>query len=274
MYLRFIRLVVREGAEAEFQKFYRERVIPALTAVPGCMFAGLLTPWRSEEHRSLTLWRSAEEAAAYEKSGLYHELLRVTASLLSSRTVWRAKLAVDPLETQEPPDAETGGREIPPEGYSIPENEAQALLGLPSRRLFVRVVAVHVAPERRQEFHALFHQRVIPQLENVSGCKGVLLAEGLRDPGEALSISVWDREESATRYEMSGEFERLTRLLEPVLSQVAHWRLILGEGSEGGGGGGVAAGGQVEGDDRQGTPEVGTFYLVQGRKLDPDDEFS
>ena len=65
MYLRFIRLVVREGAESGFQSFYRERVIPALSETLGCLFAGLLTPWRSDEHRSLTLWRSPDDARAY-----------------------------------------------------------------------------------------------------------------------------------------------------------------------------------------------------------------
>lgn len=252
MFLRFIRLVVREGSEAAFQKFYSERVIPALTAVPGCAFAGLLTPWRSEEHRSLTLWRTAEEARAYEKSGLFHRLLRESAPYLSERTVWRARLADDPLETL-PPEGE---REIPPEGYEVQGDGAGETLASASRSLFVRVVALHSAPNRRTEFLERFRGEVLPALRATEGCRGALLAEGIRDPDEALSITVWDRESSATRYEMSAESERLTRILEPTLSSMTQWQLVLGEG----------------GVERRREVAVGSYYLVHSRRLDPDDD--
>jgi len=86
MYLRFVRLSVREGEEAKFAKFYRDRVIAELESTPGCRFAGLLRPWRGSEHRSLTIWDSPEAAEAYEKSGLYHRLLRESEAMLDSTT--------------------------------------------------------------------------------------------------------------------------------------------------------------------------------------------
>src|SRR5262249_46972692 len=52
MYLRFVHLQVREGQEAAFTRFYQERAIPALAATEGCLFAGLLAPWRGESHQS------------------------------------------------------------------------------------------------------------------------------------------------------------------------------------------------------------------------------
>ena len=251
MYLRFIRLVVREGSEPAFQKFYRGRVIPSLAEVPGCLYAALLTPWRSEEHRSLTLWRSAEDAAAYEASGLYHDLLRETSPLLSGRTVWRARLTSDPLETQGPDDQELGGKEIPPEGYELGDGEADPLLERVARSVFVRVVAVHIAPQHTAEFRTIFHEQVIPALRKVPGCLGALLAEGANDRNEALSITIWDREESATRYEMSGEFERLTRRLESTLSQLSQWHLTLGE----------------RGAEKERAPEVASYHLVHSRTI-------
>ena len=66
MHLRILRLSVREGQEAAFTRFYQERVIPALAATEGCLYAGLLAPWRGEAHQSLTIWASAEHVAAYE----------------------------------------------------------------------------------------------------------------------------------------------------------------------------------------------------------------
>ena len=75
MYLRFVHLRVREGQEGAFTRFYQERAIPALAVTEGCLFAGLLAPWRGESHQSLTIWRTAEHAAAYEERGVYRRLL-------------------------------------------------------------------------------------------------------------------------------------------------------------------------------------------------------
>jgi heme-degrading monooxygenase HmoA len=253
MYLRFIRLVVREGAEPEFQAFYRGRVIPALQSVPGCVFAGLLIPWRSEEHRSITLWRSGEDARAYEQSGLYHQLLAESLPYLSSRTVWRARLGDDPLVTMDPALAAAGGREIPPEGYELGPEGGD--LGDLQRRAFVRIVALRAAPGKRDELAALYRDVVLPALQETTGCLGAHFAEGARDPDEVLSITVWDREESAPRYEMSGEFERLRRRLSPALAATALWQVTLGEGR----------------GDRQ-RADVASYHLVHGRRLAGDDD--
>jgi heme-degrading monooxygenase HmoA len=275
MYLRFIRLVVREGEESAFQKFYRERVIPTLSEVPGCIFAGLLTPWRSEEHRSLTLWRSEQDAHAYEESGLYQMLLRESMPFLSSRTVWRAKLAepeldldkmatlgpdasrgtLAALETMAPTSAPTTAvpaeREIPPEGYVVSAEDVGEKLSQSPRAVFVRVVAIHVRPERRKEFDAIYGDRVLPALKEAPGCIGAFLAEGSRDANESLSITVWEREEAAVRYEMSEEYERLVQEIRPTLSPLSQWQLTLGE------------------PDRELRPGAGvaTYQLVHGRKL-------
>ena len=267
MYLRFIRLVVRDGSEAAFQKFYRERVIPTLASVPGCLFAGLLTPWRSEEHRSLTLWRSCEDARAYEEGGLYQMLLRESMPFLSSRTVWRARLAepetmvdvpvgkIEALETLAPGTLSTvaipAEREIPPEGYDISSEDVGEKLARSPRSMFVRVVAIHVRPERRDEFEEIYAGRVLPTMQKAPGLVGMFLAESSSEKNEALSITVWEREENAVRYEMSAEYERLLQEIRPTLSPLSQWQLTLGEGSP---------------ESRRGSG-VATYQLVHGRKL-------
>lgn len=246
MYLRFVRLHLRDGAEPAFRAFYAERVQPALAETPGCLFAGLLAPWRSEEHRSLTLWRSPEDAKAYEESGLYHQLLREAEPFLSSRTVWRVRLAEDAA------GAAAKVREIPPEGYELGGGEARASLERKARSLFLRIVSVHVASERRAELEALYRDAVVPALSAFPGCHGAFLAAAARDPNEMLSITVWDREESATRYEMSGEFERLTERARATFSPLRQWQMTLQDGETGETG-----------------PEIATYHLVQGRSLAP-----
>ncbi|KAB2962769.1 MAG: hypothetical protein F9K18_09385 [Thermoanaerobaculia bacterium] len=253
MFLRFVRLDVREGSEAAFQAFYRERVLPELGRVEGCRFAGLLTPWRAEAHRSVTLWRTADDARAYEESGLYHELLRESEPFLSERTVWRVRLADEPAGTPGSQDGETRQ-----DGYQLGAGTAADDLDRLPSAVHVRVVAVHVVPDRREEFLALYRDAVLPALQEARGCLGAFLAEGARDPDEALSITLWDREESATRYEMSGEFDRLTRRLQATFSPRVGWRLTLGEGEP----------------ERRVAPRVTSYQLVHGRRLDPRDDAS
>src|SRR5262245_16886631 len=102
MYLRIVQLRVREGQEAAFARFYEERVIPLLAATEGCLYAGLLAPWRGDAHQSLTIWASPAHAAAYAGRGLYHQLLAESAPMLADRSEWRMRGASDPLETADP----------------------------------------------------------------------------------------------------------------------------------------------------------------------------
>src|SRR6188508_3042428 len=121
MYLRFVRLRVRDGQEAAFTAFYQQRVIPALGATDGCLFVGLLAPWRSEVHQSLTIWASAEQALAYEEGGLYHQLLAEASSMLADTAEWRVRLARDPMETIDP-----SRREPQSEGYQTRSSRTHA----------------------------------------------------------------------------------------------------------------------------------------------------
>jgi heme-degrading monooxygenase HmoA len=246
MYLRFVRLLVREGAEAQFVAFYRERVIPALRATEGCRFAGLLTPWHgSEEHQSLTIWDSPEHSDAYERGPLFERLSRESAPMLSARAEWRVRLTRDPEETIDPRQ-----RVVPSTGYVIGDSGGA---GMPesARSVFVRIVSVRIDPAQRQEFEELYRLEVIPALKERPGCLGVLLAEGGTQTNEILSLSLWEREEDAVRYEMSGEPERLTARLKATFSRIYDWGLTLG----------------AERDARTAAPEVTTYHLVQGQSL-------
>jgi heme-degrading monooxygenase HmoA len=245
MFLRIVRLRVKEGEEAAFTRFYQDRVIPAMAETEGCLYAGLLAPWRGEGHQSLTIWDSPETAHRYEDRGLYRKLLAEAAPMLSERTEWRVRLARDPLETSDPAQ-----REIPAEGYRVEADEGSDALEARGRAPFVRIVALRVDPERREEFVAIYTGEVIPALKAQPGCRGVFLAEGAEDPSGALSITLWNREEDAVRYEMDGEFQRLTARLRATFSPVYDWQATLGGGATGVGG-----------------PAVSSYQLVRGRRL-------
>ena len=263
MFLRIIRLRVREADEAAFTRFYEERVMPALDSTAGCLYAGLLAPWRGgEAHQSLTIWDSAESARAYEEKGLYHQLLKEASPFLSERTEWRFRLATDPLETSDP-----SRREIPSAGYNVDAASAGETLESDKRSSFVRIVSLRVDPDHLSDFIAIYREKVIPALRAVPGCRGVFLAEGAHDPNGVLSITLWNREEDAVRYEMSGLSEQLTGHLRSTISPAYDWRLTL-DGDGDGGSGGVT--GLGVGPAGGAGLEVSSFQLVRGRRLDSE----
>lgn len=250
MYLRIVRIRVREGQEAAFTSYYQERVIPAMATTQGCRYAGLLAPWQGEGHQSLTIWDSPDDARVYEQGGLYHRLLAEAAPMLEGRSEWRVRRARDPLETADP-----GRREPPSEGYRIEAEQGGSALDGERRPPFVRIVEIRVAPDRLADFVAIYRDQVMPALQAVRGCCGVFLAGGTDQSGEVLSITLWNREEDAVRYEMGGEFERLTGRLRDTFSPVYDWRTRLeGNGSRGS------------------RPEVSSYQLVRGRRLGPSSE--
>jgi heme-degrading monooxygenase HmoA len=243
MYLRFVRLRVHEGSEASFQSFFRERVVPALAEVAGCRFAGLLVPFRSDEHRSLNLWSSEPDAHDYERSPLHDRLLREAFPMLSERNAWRPRrvelatgaidslptidLPLDVMPTLELADAlaalagepgvERVERELPADGFEIGGEILPALAAL-ARPVFLRMVSVRVAPGRRAEFDGVHREQVEPALAAAAGCIACGLAHGARDPNDTLSISIWDREESAARQELAGELDRQLQRLASTFS--------------------------------------------------------
>jgi heme-degrading monooxygenase HmoA len=249
VYLRFVHLHVREGKEAEFARFYQERVIPALASTPGCLYAGLLAPWRGTAHQSLTIWDAEGNAAAYEESSLYDRLLAESTPMLASRAEWRVRLARDAEETIDP-----SRRQPPSEGYHVENPEGTAALYEGLRPPFVRIVLVRVGLDRLADFVNIYRHEVIPALQAVPGCRGAFLAEGANRRMEVLSITVWDREEGSVRYEMSGEFERLTFRLAGTFAPVFGWETRL------------------EGAGATAKPQVSSYELVRGRRLAPRDD--
>jgi heme-degrading monooxygenase HmoA len=253
MFVRFVRLRVREGQEQAFAGWYRSRVIPELSALSACAFAGLLAPWRSEDHLSFTIWRHAGGANAYERSGLYHQLLREAEPMLSPRTEWTVRPGGG--EADERTDAKI--REIPSEGFVLEAGESEARrLGKDLDSAFVRIVSVRVAPDRIGEFVAAYSERILPTLREQPGFRGGLLAEDGSIYGAFLSITLWGREEDATRYEMSGAFAQLTDEVKDTFSPLYTWPASLA--------------GARDRDPRLDAPKVASYQLVMGKRLGYD----
>ena len=60
---------------AEFTRLYEQTVLPALKPITGFQGAYLFNDPATGEGFSLTFWASEQDITAYEKSGLYMQLL-------------------------------------------------------------------------------------------------------------------------------------------------------------------------------------------------------
>lgn len=90
VWVRLVSLKVRPGKKEEFQRKYEEEVIPALRNVKGCRHVYLTErPDRQDEVISVTSWDSRQDAEAYEKGGLFAELLGRQKSVLSDLYQWK-----------------------------------------------------------------------------------------------------------------------------------------------------------------------------------------
>ncbi len=224
MYMRFVRLILKEGRFNDLRKYYDRRVIPALQDTRGCLFVSLLQPTEGDnECVSLTLWSSQKRAEEYENSGLYDELLDESDDFLAESSEWRVQLTGDHGGEDGPrlqePEVEAFPVEIATESGEIDDAE------LP--HLFLRIVAVRIDPGRFEELRARYNEEVVPALLATPGCLAVFLVEGVSVHSRALSVTVWDSEQKAVRYEMSGAFDRLTTRMSEYFSGLYQWKLSL-----------------------------------------------
>jgi heme-degrading monooxygenase HmoA len=90
LWVRIVSLKLRPGKREEFERLYRERVIPALRKVKGCRYIYLSERTdRRDEVLSVTSWDTKGDAEAYEESGLFMRLLESGKTTLSELYRWK-----------------------------------------------------------------------------------------------------------------------------------------------------------------------------------------
>ena len=156
MYLRLVRLHIREGSLWQFREHYESHILPALEATDGCLYAALLQPLArtaNEDCDSLTLWESVAQANVYVESGRYDELLDGADPYLASATEWKA----DPFR---PPSGQRPPLPDPTvEVYPV-EVARQAPGGGETNAVFLRVVDHRVEPARFEELMRTYEDEV------------------------------------------------------------------------------------------------------------------
>lgn len=208
MLLRFLQLDVREESLPDFLKFYTEDVFPVLQRTDGCLFACMLRQALDPtEVISLTVWESRETAEAYHKSEDFQRLFEISQSYYSR--------AADPKS--------------PPAEFYIGDDSKRDALYMAGRDAgphpYLRIVDMRFKPGRMQEFKDFYESRIIPTLNQTKGCRSIFLVESAEQNDEALSITVWDREEDAVRYEISGSFDDLAAPMRDTFAGLRSWQM-------------------------------------------------
>ena len=252
MYIRLVRLKIDDDKLWRARVFYEERVLPELDATPGCCFAGLLqSSIHGDDILSMSVWEDPKAAAAYHTSGLYDRLLDESDE---------AVLAAPLDERVEPRGAQT------PVVFTAdePELDAGSVVGgldlgvlakVVAGRGFVRLVTVRLRPDAGVDFEGRYQDEIRPVLAEIPGCLDSFLVVSDRDPSHVLSVTLWEREEDAVRYSLSGQFERLTDRLQDLFSDLYQWTPAS----------------SAEGDDGlrrlRPEPDVDGYILTVGRRL-------
>ena len=85
-----VSLKLRPGKREEFERHYRESIIPTLRSLKGCRYIYLSQrSGKSDEVISVTSWESKEDAEDYERSGLFMRLLEMQKETLSELYQWK-----------------------------------------------------------------------------------------------------------------------------------------------------------------------------------------
>ena len=223
MYMRLMKLRLLPGALPEMFRLYRERIIPGLQTVDGCLFAVLTeNAKRSHECVSLTLWDSRENMIQYERDGRFAELLKEAAPYLAESGEWRVQLSDELTLTygpaKEPPSVGSYRLDVVMPGGSFERLENLAE--------YLRVLRLPIAPSRFAETKKYYEEEAVPALRKVPGCLYAGLLTNLATDGQIVSMTIWSKKSAAEAFEKSELYRKLMRDARELVG-ARSWDLML-----------------------------------------------
>jgi len=93
--------------------------------------------------------------------------------------------------------------------------------------MYVRLVQMHVDPDRVREYGSVYAEKIFPVLAQTAGCLYAGLVVHARQKDRAVSVSLWESEADAEAYEKSGRYDELVNVLRPYFSDSMNWQLRL-----------------------------------------------
>jgi len=230
MYMRFIYLKINPEYQSLLAPFYNKMVIPELQKTKGCLFAGLVKSSQSRsDYVSVTLWRSREQAEAYDQGESYNKLMDQVRPYLAESSEWKVHLSEN-LELQYNPVAE----EPMSRGYKVTAEQTSSDSDInDDNDIYVRLVSIKIQPGKLEEFRRIYLEEIVPALQNYRGCRYIYLSESMQEENEVVSITVWDSKIDAQNYENSGKFGELIDRVKHTFSHFYQWKMELAKEHKG-----------------------------------------
>ncbi|MBI4536006.1 MAG: antibiotic biosynthesis monooxygenase [Ignavibacteriae bacterium] len=247
--MRMVHANIRKGAIENLRTYYEQKVIPALGAVQGCLYAGLMNNARSSNRCiSLTFWQSREDAEAYERSGVFRTLLDGIRPFLSDESDSTIRLSEN-LTLEIVPVAD----EPEVAAYAVQARDQEKTD--PGESFWARIVTLRVRTDAFEEFKTLYQDKVIPEIKKAKGCRQMFLSQSVEQPEVVASVTVWNSKQDADAYEREGTFLRLLDITKHTFTDLYRWKLEK----------------EREGDARVATSEdmvVESFDVLVGRSFE------
>ena len=79
--------------------------------------------------------------------------------------------------------------------------------------MFVRLTFLSIVPGRKKDLEKIYIDQVIPVVQKQAGNTGIRLLEPTTESDQFLSLTEWETEADAQRYESSGTYRTLVDLL-------------------------------------------------------------
>lgn len=93
----------------------------------------------------------------------------------------------------------------------------------------MRLLQIMVNPDFEMQFQHFYQFTVIPELQKMEGCRLVNLIKGSNQPGEFMSLTLWEEQQQAEQYVKSDVYKKLSDDVKPFLSQSSEWKIELSE---------------------------------------------
>jgi len=93
--------------------------------------------------------------------------------------------------------------------------------------MFMRLVQIKVKSETADQLPLLYSEKIIPALQQTTGCLYASLIKSTQNEDEAISMTLWDSLDHAEAYEQGGLFQKLLNDVTPFLSDSSEWKIQL-----------------------------------------------
>ncbi len=85
--------------------------------------------------------------------------------------------------------------------------------------MFARQTYFTVPPEKIKEMRKIYEKEIIPEVKAQKGFVNIFLLEPTGKTDEFISLTLWQKETDAEKYEKSGKYQELVGKLKPVLTK-------------------------------------------------------